>query len=237
MKRRNIVVILIVLLALASCVTIPKETVVLSQTLGNDLMVLHNSHRNCIEIYYKEVKDNINYLIDDIYAPFIIHYVLKSELARYKNGDTSLFKVIEIAGQKEGKKEAEDALNSMLDFQTAARYQIESKRNELLSPVLKQESEIISSINQAYEDAIYANSTITGYLQSIRKVKEAQQEALSKLGLNGADTIMTNSLIKLSETIAKAVEEGKKIDIKSDDALNQLEAITKKIKQLTNKNR
>lgn len=229
--------ILIAISILSACVSIPKETVTLSQTLGSDLHVLHNSHRNIIEIYYKKIKDDINYFVDDIYAPFVIHYALKSELDRYKKGEPSLYGIIKIAGQEEGKKGSEDALNEMLDFQISARKQIESKRNELLSPIIKQEAEIILTINQAYEHAIYANSTITGYLQSIRKVKETQQEALSIIGLAGADTMVTNDLVKLSELVNQAVEKGKEIDIKSDDAYNQLEAITNKIKQLTNKNK
>ncbi len=235
MNIRNLVV-LIAILIMSACVSVPKETVTLSQALGKDLEVLHNSHRNTVEIYYKKVKDNINYFIDDVYAPFIIHYALKSELEKYKNGDSSIFKTIEIAGQVEGKTEAENALNEMFDFQLAAHQQIESKRDELLSPIKRQESDILSTINKAYENSIYANSTITGYLKSVGKVKETQQEALSLIGLSGADTVVTNTLVKLSELVNQAIEEGKKIDITSDEAFYKLDSISEKIKQLTNKN-
>jgi hypothetical protein len=221
---------------LSSCVTIPKETVTLSQAIGNDLQTLHDSHRNCVGIYYDKVKGSINSFIDDVYAPFVIHYALSKELDNYKKGDLSLYKVIEIAGQKEGKKEADDALNTMFDFLTSARDQIEAKRNEYLLPVLKQEADLILSVDQAYENVINANSTITGFLQAARKVKETQQEALSKIGLPGADTIATNNLVKLSEWLDQAVQEGKKIDIRSGEAYKQIEAISKKIEQLTNKN-
>ncbi len=235
MKIRNVVVLIAISL-MSACVSIPKETVTLSQALGNDLQVLHNSHSTSVEIYYKKIKDNINYFIDDVYAPFIIHYALKSELEKYRSGDTSLFKTIEIAGQVGGRAETENALNVMFDFQTAAHQQIESKRNELLSPLKRQESDVLSTINKAYENAIYANSTITGYLKSISKVKETQQEALSLIGLNGADTLVTNTLAKLSESVNQAIEKGKKIDITSDNAYDKLDSISDKIKRLTNKN-
>lgn len=227
---------LIIILLVPSCVTIPKETVMLSKTLGNDLVVLHNSHISSVEIYFKKINEDINYLIDEIYAPFVIHYVLKLELKKFQEGDSSIFKTIELAGKKEGKEESENALNEMTDFIAAAQEQIESKRNELLLPVKKQEEKLISYINNSYESVIYANSTITGYLESIRKVKEAQQEAQAMVGLAGADTMVVNTLVKLSSLLEKAIEEGEKIDVKSEDAFKQLEAITNKIKQLTSKN-
>jgi hypothetical protein len=219
----------------SGCVVIPKETVTLSQTLGSDLKVLHNAHRNIVNIHFEKIKDEINSFVDDVYAPYIINYVLKGELKSYKAGNPSLFGTIELAGQKQGKEESENALSEMSDFLNAARGQIESKRDELISPINTQESQILLAVDQSYENAIYANSTITGYLQSIRKVRGAQQEALSKIGLPGADTLMSNALVKLSDQVDVALKKGKEIDIKSDDAYSKLEGIVKEIKELTHK--
>lgn len=234
MKIRNLAAILAVLI-LTGCASIPKEVVTLSQTLGNDLKVLHNSHLNTVQVYFGKIKYDINSFIDEKYAPFVIHYALKSELANYKQGKTSLYGTVEIAGQKEGQKEANDALTVMMDFHEAARKQIESKREELLSPILKQEAEIKEEVNRSYENVQYANSSITAYLQSIRKIKESQQQALSMVGLGGADTLVTKSLVKLSEQVESAVKTGKEIDIQSDDAYKQLEKVANQIREITNK--
>lgn|ERR1035437_32863 len=226
---------LLIMFLVSGCVVIPKETVTLSQTLGSDLKVLHNAHRNIVNIHFEKIKDEINSFVDDVYAPYIINYVLKGELKSYKAGNPSLFGTIELAGQKQGKEESENALSEMSDFLNAARGQIESKRDELISPINTQESQILLAVDQSYENAIYANSTITGYLQSIRKVRGAQQEALSKIGLPGADTLMSNALVKLSDQVDVALKKGKEIDIKSDDAYSKLEGIVKEIKELTHK--
>lgn len=218
---------------LAACVSIPKETVTLSQTLANDLVILHNAHRNIAQIYFKKIKDNINSFVDETYAPFVIQHVLTSELQAYQSGKPSLYGTIEGAGKKEGTPATKIAVKEMSDFQSAAYKQIEKKRNELLSPVMAQEAEVIKAVNQSYEHAIYANSTITGYLLSIRKVKEAQQEALSKLGISGADTIISNTLTKVSEQISEAVKKGKGIDIYSTNAGEQLDEISNQIKEIT----
>jgi hypothetical protein len=234
MKIR-IIALLATLLTVTGCVTVPKETITLSQTLGNDLKVLHTAHLNIVNIHFVKIKEDINSFVDEVYAPYVIQFVLKSELANYKTGKPSLYGTIESTKQQEGTTASNNALNEMLDFQTAARKQIESKRDELLSPILKQEAEITQAINQSYENAIYANSTITAYLQSIRKVKDAQQEALAIIDLKGADTLMTNSLVNLSEQVSKAVKAGKEIDIQGADAYNKLSEITDKIKEITSK--
>jgi hypothetical protein len=218
-----------------SCASIPQESVTLSQTLGEDLKVLHRAHRNIIEIHYRKIKDDINSFVDDVYAPFVIHHVLKMELKAYKEGNISLYGSIIAAGENEGKTESEAALKDMNDFQLATRKRVEKKRAELLSPIIKQEIEVVMAVNQSYENVIYANSTITGHLQSIRKVKEAQREALSMVGIAGADSLITNSLVKVSEQVGEALKKGKEIDVKSNDALKKLEEISKQIKSITNK--
>lgn len=230
------VCILAIALSLTACVSIPKETVTISQMLGSDLQQLHKAHRNIIDVHFNKIKSDVNTFVDDVYAPYIIHYVLKNELNEYKEGRPSIYGTIETAGKQEGKQESNAAINEMSDFLTAAREQIESKRSELLTPIIQQETEIIMAVNQSYENAQYANSTITAYLQSIRKVKDAQQEALSMLGLQGVDSLITNSLVRTSEQVDLAVKQGKKIDIQSDEAAKQLEEIFSKIKKLTNKN-
>ena len=234
MKIR-IIGVLVILTMFTACIVIPKETVTLSQTLGNDLVILQKAHRNIIDIHFKKINNGINSFVDNVYAPYAIHRILESDLKNYKAGKPSLYLTVEIAGQKEGKIESENALNEMTEFQNSARRDIESERNELLKPILKQQEEIVLAVNQSYEHALYANSTVTAYLQSIRNVKGAQQEALSMLNLSGADTLITNSLVKISEQVENAVNAGKKIDIQSDDASNQLEKISNQIKAITNK--
>jgi hypothetical protein len=226
---------LLIMFLITGCVVIPKETVTLSLTLGSDLEILQKAHRNMVNIHYSKIRNEINSFVNDVYSPFVINYVLKSELKNYKLGNKSLFGTIEIAGQKGGKEETDNALQEMSDFLNSARKQIEGKREELITPISLQENQILLAIDQSYENATYANSTITAYLQSIRKVKSAQEEALSKIGLNGADTLITSTLVKLSEKVEVALNKGKEIDTKSDDAYEQLEGIIKELKEITNK--
>ena len=123
----------------------------------------------------------------------------------------------------------------MLEFQEAANQQINAKRNELLFPILEQEREILNAIDQSYQNTIYANTTLTAYLVSVQKIKKSQNEALSIVGLNGLDTTVTNRLVELSGFVDVALEKGEQIDIKSNEAQQQIEDIVNKIKELTKK--
>jgi hypothetical protein len=232
----KIIISFVIATILISCISVPKETVSLSKEIGDDLVTLQNAQRNVIELYYGKIKEDITVFVDDVYAPFMIHYVLKVELEKYKKGAPSLFTSITNAGETGGKAQTAAALSNMQEFLEAANSKIQFKRNELLTPIIKQEKEIIGTINTSYANVMYANSTITNYLISVKKTKESQEEALSLIGLKGSDTLVTNSLVKVSEIVDNALKKGKEIDIKSDDAYSKMEELSKQIKKLTTKN-
>jgi vacuolar-type H+-ATPase subunit H len=233
---KKIIQLLLITVLISSCVSIPKETVQLSKALGSDLKVLQTSHRNVVSIYYEKIKDNIDIFIKDVYAPFVINYVLKKELTSYKGGQESIFKSLNAAAQKSNAATTEKATKDMQDFLSAANRQIEKKKAELLNPIETQETELLLKIDQSYQNAMYANSTITAYLSSVSKLKETQQEALAMIGLKGIDSLVTKRLLQLSENVKEAIQKGKEIDTKSDDAVHKIKEITDKIKALTQKN-
>ena len=233
---KKIVKLLLITILISGCVSIPKETVQLSQALGSDLKVLHTSHRNTVTIYYQQIKDNISLFIKDVYAPYVINYVLKSELASYKNGKESIFKTLNDAAQNNSVTSTEKVTKDMQDFLSAANRQIKKKTDELMNPIASQETELLLKIDQSYQNAMYANSTITAYLSSIRKVKETQQEALSMVGLKGVDSLVTTKLLLLSTGIKEAIQKGEEIDTKSENAITKIKEITDKIKELTKNN-
>lgn len=228
-------VLFLISILISSCASIPKETVTLSKTIGTDLQTFHDSHSATIKMYYDKVGDNINSFINDIYSPYIIHNVLKAELDKYKKGELSLYGIIENAGKSSDKKGTEEALDIMLEFTEAANQQILAKKNELLIPLIKQKNEILSAIDRSYRNTIYANATLTAFLESARKVKESQSEALSIVGFGGLDNTITHKLVELSEFIDSAIKKSNTIDVKSDTAEKQIEEIINKVKEFTNK--
>lgn len=230
MMRKNFIYIIMSLFLMTSCAVIPKETVTLSKHIGQDLQSLHSSHRNMVQLYYGKIKSNINTFIDDVYSPYIIHFVLESELTNHKEGKTSLYGSIEKAGTNGSKENTEEALNVMLDFYEAAMSQINLKRDELLSPIIKQEQEILKAIDDSYQNTLSANATLTAYLSSARKVKETQDKALASIGLNGLNDKTTEKLVELSDFMDEVLKKSEQIDIKSTEAQKQIEEVISKFK-------
>jgi hypothetical protein len=222
MKSR-IVITLAIICLLNSCISVPKETVQLSRIIGTDLTVLQNSHTTMVELFYNEIINNINAFIEEVYAPFIINYVLKGELKNYKNNvSPSIFGVInKAASDGAGKAETGEVLVEMSNIIKDANTRIEKKRNELLDPIQKQKDAMLRNINTSYENTRRANSSVTNYLQSVLSLKESQREILSIVGLKGMDEALNNTLLKVSEVTKSLLIEGKEIDIESDDAFNK----------------
>ena len=218
MKLR-ILITLFPVFTLNSCVAIPKETVQLSKAIGEDLKTLQSSHISVVNLFYTEITLNINSFIADVYAPYIIHYVLKKEQENYNDQKQSIFGAIENSGKDTaGKVETDEAYNEITDFLTSANTHIKKKRAELLNPIQKQQDAIIREINTSYQNTVYANSAITNYLESTLKVKESQKQVLSIVGLKGKDKELNNTLLKVSDFTKLILAEGKEIDIKSDTA-------------------
>lgn len=220
---------------LVGCISIPKETVTLSETIEKDIAELQRSHIKMVNIHFNDLKEKVNVFVDDVYAPFIINYVLKGELQAYQAGEISIYKSIMDAGESDDKEVTSKALQEMNDFVQAARAEIEKKRMELLQPIQEQEREITEAVNTSYYNALQANATLTAYLRSVQKVKDSQRRAISVLGLKGVDTKITNTLVNTSDQLSSLLEEAKKVDQKSDEAKEKIENISSKIKEILNK--
>ena len=122
----------------------------------------------------------------------------------------------------------------MTDFQQAANLAISKIRAELLSPITAQKEEVIKNINSSFDNIHKASTTITNYLKSIGELKESQELALSKLGLNNADRYVTKELLRASAIVDNAIYTGRQIDVKSDDAIHKINEVETEIKKISN---
>ena len=146
----------------------------------NYLKILHNSHRNIVQLYYKKIKDNINVFVEEVYTPYNINYRLNNELQNYKNGKYSLYglilpKPLEGIVKLDTIQVNKEAINYMEDILFIVKSDIEDYRDGLLSPIETEERELLKKINQSYENVLLANASITNYLKSIRKLKASSK--------------------------------------------------------------
>jgi len=103
--------------------------------------------------------------------------------------------------------------------------EIEKKKKELIDPIDKNEKELLNSIDEVFAQLIRANAAITAHLNSIRKVKEVQDEALQALKVKDLRDKINNGLIFASDEANEAIEKVKKAEGIIDDLAKKKEEL------------
>jgi hypothetical protein len=201
-----------------SCAQAQKESVELSVTVGRDITQVHQSHHQLAVIIYDRIKKDINKFVDEVYAPYQIHHLLKADQEDFRAGNQdTLFGALDAAIKKPNKLEIQKtALEAINVFIQLVRDDVESYRRKRLTPILAQEQEVLSAIDRAYHQIHYANSIVTGHLASIVKVHDAQEDVLNQFGLEGLPQEIGQRLASTSNSVAEFVERGKRLNFNAE---------------------
>ena len=223
-KQIRLYVSLIIVSVLSACAQVPKESVELSTTVGRDIAEMHRSHKALVIIIYDRIKQDVNRFVDDVYTPYQIGNLLRSDYDDFKSGgEDSLFTVMHKAVRQPDDTQAQkETLPYMQTFLEIVREEIESFRKELLDPVIQQEKELLSAIDRSYNQIHYANSIVTGHLASIVKVHDAQDEVLKEFGAEGLREEIGTTLANTSRKLSEITDQAEKLDVKMADMENKI---------------
>ena len=105
-------------------------------------------------------------------------------------------------------------LDSILGWADAAVNDIEDKRKELLDPLKEEEKNLRKEVDFAFANLIRANAATTAYLNSLVKVKAAQDQMLESFDLKETRDKINTALIKASDTANEGLIKIKKADKK-----------------------
>jgi hypothetical protein len=147
----------------SGCASVPKESVELSYALGEDLESLHQSYKILITGYFDYLRSDVNSAVDRVFFPaYINDFVKTGELIEHaKNENHALVEA----------------------WARIAVETVDRERIDRIEPINQAERELLFSVNEAFDKAVRANSTITAHLNSIRKVDEVQDKFLESLEL------------------------------------------------------
>ena len=169
LTRKTMANLLIILLLIApaifvgGCASVPKESVELSYTLGNDLESLHQSYQALIERYFESLRREVNGAIDRVFIPAYINDFVKTGM------------LVENA-----KADRPDLVEA---WARIAVETIDNERTLRLAPIDMAEKDLLVGVNDAFDKAVRANATVTAHLNSIRKVKEVQDDVIESFKL------------------------------------------------------
>jgi len=198
-------------LALAGCAVVPPETVQLSSTVGQDLLAIKKSHLFYVNSYYDRLESQANFAVDHIFAPQIISAAL--------NGESGKVLSAKLEAGKNGGEAANDAVIFLSRFVTNVRDVVEKKRREDVQPIADARTAAQQNIEQAYAQVLQGNATITAYLASLAKIREAQDQlfAAMKLPADLQDKSAA-ALSKLSDTVQSIQLKATTGELKIDSA-------------------
>lgn len=180
---------------LEGCASVPKESVELSYTLGNDIEALHQSYKSLIARYFESLRRDVNNSIDRVFIPsYINDYVKTGNLIEH------------------AKAERADLVEA---WARIAVQTIDKERITRLQPIDEAEKELLSNVDDAFDKAVRANATVTAHLNSIRKVQEVQDEILESLSLKDVRD-------KINKAISEASDKAREISSDIDKAALKL---------------
>ena len=204
MRYIKLVSIMLIVL-LAGCAQVPKESVELSATVGRDLSEMKKSHIALVDLYYTELLNDINSFIDNVYLPYQIEKTLAIPLWKRE-----MLSAIEAASKPDstGKKQKE-SLEKIEAFFLIIQQEVEVYRQLKLKPVQDQYASVSESINSSYDQIHYANSIVTGHLASVVEVHNTQSEILKTLDVKSLRVKVGNEFSGISGKIGELVQKAK----------------------------
>lgn len=201
-------------LLMLACSSVPKETIELNSTIGRDIGAIRSAHLETVRLYYNRIEDEINEFIDEVYLPYTV-----DNLTREFGNE--IFEIDSTTGEPGLNYELTKILIEEISKE------VESYRRSKLKPVRAQRDSVLSLLDSAYQKIIYANSIVTGYLGSIVKVKDLQNELIAMAGLGNLGVEAGKQISALSEKIS---ELKKKLEAKDENVEN----IIKEFEELIN---
>lgn len=197
MSRAVLGLVIALAFTLCGCAQVPKESVELSNTVGRDISALQVSHLALINLYFDDKEALIDRWVDQVYAPSQITAVVDNAAIRAE---------LETAINNAAAGQNQDVLIKRFDSViTLIRNDVEKTRKELLSPVQSARNVTLTKVQAAYTQVQQGNNIVTGYLSSLIKVTDTQNELLAKSGLNGAEKQLSADMVSLSENLDQAL--------------------------------
>lgn len=175
-----------VLSLMAGCISVPKETVTLSEELGEMIKSSEATHLALVDEYTVERKNRIDQFLKDQWLP------------EYMKEFTADSKIEEKLAEK---KTSEERSLLMSQFTEAAVGELNKRQKVMYAAVDAVGDSLRSRVRAHYNDMRLTNESLTIYLRSASKVSKTRDELLKKANLPTKDIIPFDAINKSMEKI------------------------------------
>jgi hypothetical protein len=212
----------VVCLLLACCAVVPPESARLSATVGQQLAEIRKSHLAYIDRTYALLEAEANRAVDNIYGPKLIAAALKGA-----SGATLMAK---LEAGKNGGDDAKTAVRYVGEFLTVVRKKVEAERARVVQPIMEQRAQAMANANAAWTQVIQGNITLTAHLESLSRIRDAQDQLLAKAGLENIQDKTAAALTDISDELNDITIQANDREADLGKLENQLQTIVDKLK-------
>ncbi len=218
MKSLLYLLLLISLISLCACVSVPRESVELSKKLGLSIQETQRTHVALLKSFFDEKRDKVDLFLNEVWIP-----EFSNELYNIPAVQNEWDR---ICASGSGKEKQEFVVGMGIKIQE----KINEKRAELIAPLHEAEKLLEEELLIHYNNLQVSNTILTNYLASAANVKKTQTEILNALGVNEKDYQSTlNAAYTFMGEINKNVDI---LDQGKEETENYLDRINALIKQL-----
>lgn len=257
MKLSYKIILIILILFFVSCASAPKETIELSEVIGNQISEMQASHEKFVQLYYDKLREDIDDFMTQTWIPHFISNVVegtgpgslkfrKDLDSAYKLSHLNWEEVIQIKNiEDEEIKEA--ILNSikklneeqnanlglvLREFASGVQVEINKQRRSMMKPINEQEAYVLGELRDGYADLQRGSAAIKGYLAATVKLVEERDAVLDKLGVLETQQNIIKTATNLSDEAVKALDKVEDVDKGIEKFLNAMEKIQETIKKI-----
>lgn len=206
--------IVICLIAVSGCATIPPEAPMLSSELGKRISALESANITLLNRYFDQKRVEVDRFIQEVWLPeFAKQFFEKPFMVNAWNTIVS----------EDNKKQ-----RLLFLMKTGPKLQeaVNKKRIELIQPLDELERLISRNIKAEYEQARSINNSITSFLLSAAEVTENRGRYLDMVG--GTNDKLSTLIDETDSAVSDLLAEA----LKADDKVNSAKKFVNKIKNI-----
>jgi hypothetical protein len=216
-------------IALASCISAPKESIELSEIVDRQIAAMQSSHESFVRLYYGKLRSEVESFITERWTPALLTNIISAKVESGKAFRKDLDLAYGLSnfdwrtrfntqGLNENEKaavertfqrmiESENATLGvvMIDFAQAAQAEISKQREAMVGPIDEQEARVLSELRAGYTDLLRASLAIKAYLASAVALTEQQDATLAKLGLLEQQRRLVDAAASASDNASRAL--------------------------------
>jgi len=218
MKSLLYSLLLISVISLCACVSVPKESVELSKNLGMSIEETQRTHLTLLKSFFDAKRDKVNLYVNEVWLPEFSNQLYNIPAVQNE------WDRICTSGSSQERREF--VVNMGIKIQE----RVNKKRTELITPLDEAEGLLEDELLLHYHQLQVSNTILTNYLASAAKVKNTQVEILNALGVNEKEYRST-----LNAAYTFMGEVNNKVDILDkgkEETQNYLDTINALIQQL-----